>query len=57
VPDDGPQASSDVQMPNLEPDTPEAVYESIRKLAELAVLGTISSEEFATKKAQLLARL
>jgi hypothetical protein len=33
------------------------VYESIRKLAELAVLGTISSEEFKAKKAQLLARL
>jgi hypothetical protein len=55
--DAGSPATSHVEMPNLEPDTPEAVYESIRKLAELAVLGTISSEEFATKKAQLLARL
>lgn len=44
-------------LPDLEPDTPEGVYESIRKLAELAVLGTISSEEFKAKKAQLLARL
>jgi predicted RNA-binding Zn-ribbon protein involved in translation (DUF1610 family) len=44
-------------LPDLEPETPEGVYESIRKLAELAVLGTISSEEFAAKKAQLLARL
>ena len=42
---------------DLDPKTPEGVYDSIRKLAELAVLGTISSEEFATRKAQLLARL
>jgi predicted RNA-binding Zn-ribbon protein involved in translation (DUF1610 family) len=53
----GPRPDSPAEMPDLEPDTPEAVYESIRKLAELAVLGTISSEEFATKKAKLLARL
>jgi predicted RNA-binding Zn-ribbon protein involved in translation (DUF1610 family) len=46
-----------VELPDLEPDTPEGVYESIRKLAELAVLGAISSEDFKTKKAQLLARL
>jgi predicted RNA-binding Zn-ribbon protein involved in translation (DUF1610 family) len=42
---------------DLDPKTPEGVYDSIRKLAELAVLGTITSEEFATRKAQLLARL
>lgn len=52
-----PPPTAPPTMPDLEPDTPEAVYESIRKLAELAVLGTISSEDFATKKAQLLARL
>jgi hypothetical protein len=45
------------RLPDLEPKTPEAVYDSIRKLAELAVLGQITSEEFATRKAQLLARL
>lgn len=52
-----PAAADAPAMPDMEPDTPEGVYESIRKLAELAVLGTISSEEFKAKKAQLLARL
>jgi predicted RNA-binding Zn-ribbon protein involved in translation (DUF1610 family) len=55
-----PPVAQDVDpaaLPDLEPETPEGVYESIRKLAELAVLGTISSEEFKAKKAQLLARL
>jgi hypothetical protein len=45
------------RVPDLNPKTPEGVYESIRKLAELAVLGEISSEEFASTKAQLLAKL
>jgi hypothetical protein len=45
------------RVPDLDPKTPEGVYESIRKLAELAVLGEISSEEFANTKAQLLAKL
>ena len=55
--DSADSADAATAMPDLEPDTPEGVYESIRKLAELAVLGTISSEEFKAKKAQLLARL
>ncbi|MDP9117189.1 MAG: SHOCT domain-containing protein [Actinomycetota bacterium] len=55
--DEAAEEPVSLEMPDLEPDTPEGVYESIRKLAELAVVGAISSEEFAEKKAGLLARL